>query len=679
MKQPVFLRVYRNGKLENVKQFTEDQIVIGRNTDIQVQLETDDVSPLHAVIEERDTGYYVSDLGSANGTFRNGTKIFDEKLESGDELEIGPFKIEFYVGVPKPKKNPPNMGMSPDIIPEDNLKKPIKTPPSMPDGPPEGYRIEKTVTEIDLNSEEIKTSVGTTEIPSAVQESKQADEDKDDPLPPKPAPKRADKGTYAPPSARSDLIPLMKKSEGTVVEVAVAWKERVISTHHFSKTGDVTIGSDPKSDIVLPLVGMNADNFTLLQISDQGVIVCVTPEMSGQHFKGNVEMSLADLRRKGRMVQGDESYEMALKSGEMVRLGLNGDTVSIYVRFVQETPKPLVAPILDLSASETSALIMAAILAIFMSLYLSLYSQSPLDELAQVEEPIRKAIVTFKPPKKKKITQVDTAPKQKKVVKVVEKKKKATTTRKDPGKAASLKKSRRKKTNKLASSVGKGGSVKTGAKGANARSKKRDVKNEGLLSAFGKGGIQKKLSKAYSGTGELQGLANRATGKTGANERRAGDRLGSRLKNTGGGSKGTSTEGFSGVGTKGKGSGAFGYGTGGIGEKGSVDINISGAEAEFSGTIDREAIRRVIQENKRAFKFCYDTALRRNSDLYGRIEIQWDIVERGRVRNAKVKSNSVGDKAFGNCIVGKIRGLKFPEPPPDEIARVVYPFVFAAQ
>ena len=41
-----------------------DQIVIGLNDDAQVSLQDDSISPIHAVIEERDTGYYLSDLGS---------------------------------------------------------------------------------------------------------------------------------------------------------------------------------------------------------------------------------------------------------------------------------------------------------------------------------------------------------------------------------------------------------------------------------------------------------------------------------------------------------------------------------------------------------------------------------------------------------------------------------------
>jgi outer membrane biosynthesis protein TonB len=322
---------------------------------------------------------------------------------------------------------------------------------------------------------------------------------------------------------------------------------------------------------------------------------------------------------------------------------------------------------------------MAFVIAALFGLYMLFHAPSKLDDLVQEEEALRKAVVTFNPPKR--VVKVEDAPAEtpKKITQVAEKK--AVTTNPDPGKAGELRPSQQnKKVSQPSSTVDQGGAKKTGSvDGANMKSQTRDVRNEGLLSAFGSKGTQNQLSQAYSGTGELAGLADSASGQAGFAQDRAGDRLGSTLKNVGAGGKGTSTSGFSGVGTKGKGSGTFGYGSGGIGEKGKVDINIEGAGAEFSGTIDREAIRRVIRENRRSFKACYDAALRRNSDLYGRIEIQWDIVEGGRVQRALVKSNSVGDPALGQCIVTRLQPLRFPEPPADEIARVVYPFVFAAQ
>ena len=210
------------------------------------------------------------------------------------------------------------------------------------------------------------------------------------------------------------------------------------------------------------------------------------------------------------------------------------------------------------------------------------------------------------------------------------------------------------------------------------KSRKPDPTKVGLLSVFGSKGAQKKLDKAFSGSGELQGMADAATGFAGDNENRKGDTLGSKIKGTNSG-RGESTVGISGVGTKGKGTGTYGLGTGGIGNKGSVDINVGGQEAEFVGSMDREAIRRVILNNKRAIRSCYERELQRRPDMYGKLVLQWNIEEKGRVTEAKVKSNSLGSSKVANCIISRLRTWRFPEPPPGVIGQVAYPFVFTSQ
>ena len=102
MKQPVVLRVYKGDKLETVRQFEGSQIVIGRNSDVQLELQDEGVALLHAMIEERGNDYYVSDLGSQSGTFKGGNRILEDRLSSGDEITLGPYRIQFFVGVPKP-------------------------------------------------------------------------------------------------------------------------------------------------------------------------------------------------------------------------------------------------------------------------------------------------------------------------------------------------------------------------------------------------------------------------------------------------------------------------------------------------------------------------------------------------------------------------------------------------
>ncbi|NJL24564.1 MAG: FHA domain-containing protein [Calothrix sp. SM1_5_4] len=112
MKQPVVLRIYRGEKLETVRQFEHSQIVIGRNADCQLELQDESIALLHAMIEDRDGEYYVSDLGSQSGTFKAGNRVLEERLSSGDELKIGPFRIQFFIGIPKPAA-PPKISATP--------------------------------------------------------------------------------------------------------------------------------------------------------------------------------------------------------------------------------------------------------------------------------------------------------------------------------------------------------------------------------------------------------------------------------------------------------------------------------------------------------------------------------------------------------------------------------------
>ncbi len=671
MKPPILLRIYLNDSLEGVRQFEAKQVVIGRNADVALELNDNGVSPLHAVIEERDSGYYISDLGSATGTLRNGQKVLDDKLESGDEIKIGPYKIQFFVGVPKPaappSKEKPKSPPTPAAIPDSPVleSKPAnnsKAPPK-PSAPKE--QKQSPVAPVAVVA--AAASLAKPKIPSGP-----------------PTPKKANPKTYAPPSAFNDAKDVVRPGKGTVVEIVVAWKERIIAARHFNEKGEVTVGADPSCDLVVPLFG-SGSKLPLVAIQN-GATVRITQDMSGELIReGGSSTTLAELAKSGKMRNAGAYHELDLPQGEMVRISFQGGLLNVFVRYVSETPKPLVAPLLDLTASEVTGVILATVVAAIFGLYMMIYAPMELPDEARLEEPIRKAIVTFNRPRPKEIVQVEDTPKEKKVVKVVEKQKQTQTPTVDnsgkSGKAAEVAPKDTKDKEKKITSAKPGGAIKTTPKeGASAQSVKPDPTKVGLLGVFGSKGTQSKLDKTFSGAGELQGQANEATGFAGNAENRDGDNLGSKIKDSGAGGKGTSTVGISGVGTKGRGgTGSYGLGTGGIGTKGSVDIDVGGQEAEFVGSIDKEAIRRIIQQNKNAIRSCYERSLQRKPDLYGKLVLEWDIEEKGRVSRASVKSNSLGDDQVATCIMGRIKSLRFPEPPPDQIGRVTFPFVFSSQ
>ena len=672
MKQPIVLRVYKGDKLEAVRQFETSQIVIGRNSDAQLELQDEGVALLHAMIENRSGEYYLSDLGSSSGTFKNGQKTLEDKLVSGDSITVGPFKIQFFVGVPKPAA-PPKASKKSDPAPE-----PMKPPAAVSFGAtipvpqkasPE-FDAERTEPAIDVKK------VG------AKKEPKAAGAKKANAIAASTA-KKKHGGTFAPPAPYKDLKEIIKPHKGSVVEVIVAWKDHILSSNHFSKHGSVFMSSNEDADVFVPIVSSRS-KFELLKIGAQ-VGVCLTQEMSGEITRDGETLTLNELAKQNKIRDAGTHFEYDLRQGEMIRIGLQNDLLSIYVRYVAETPKPLIAPLLDMSSSEVTGVILAMAISAILGLYMNIYTPSPLlDDEAKLDEPIRKAIVQFQPRKIVEVKEEVKPPEEKKPAAKPEKVRTSpnahTETKGDPGAPSDVKKvPLPKKPNKLVSAQKPGGAIKTAPKeGANMKSEKPDPTKMGLLGVFGTKGTQAQINKAYSGSGELIGTADSATGYAGNADNRDGDNLGGKLKDTGSG-RGSSTVGIAGVGTKGRGTGGTGYGTGGIGTKGSVQINVGGQEADFTGSMDREAIRRVIREHLREIRNCYERELQRTPDLYGKVVITWDIVEGGRVSQAGVSRNEIGSAAVGECIAARLKTWKFPDPPKDQVGRVSYPFVFSSQ
>jgi hypothetical protein len=74
-----------------------DRITIGKGAENGLAIDGDDtVSRLHAVLDRFPAGWCVTDLGSSNGTFVNGERIFTaRRLRHGDEVRIGAAKLLF--------------------------------------------------------------------------------------------------------------------------------------------------------------------------------------------------------------------------------------------------------------------------------------------------------------------------------------------------------------------------------------------------------------------------------------------------------------------------------------------------------------------------------------------------------------------------------------------------------
>lgn len=74
----------------------EDSTSLGRSPESEIFLDDVTVSRRHAEIRRRADEFFVHDLGSLNGTYVNGERVDVTKLASGDEVQIGKFKLVFF-------------------------------------------------------------------------------------------------------------------------------------------------------------------------------------------------------------------------------------------------------------------------------------------------------------------------------------------------------------------------------------------------------------------------------------------------------------------------------------------------------------------------------------------------------------------------------------------------------
>ncbi len=678
MAQIIILKIHKGGLLIEEKQISHTPVVLGSSEVEAHVILRGDVSSVHARIEKRGDQFVICDMGSERGTFKNLDKILEAQLNPEDKISIGEFSIEFDLEEVSEPVSQPQVSESDDLQ---------QTPPVEEEESSHEPDPEESV------SEDSSVKVSSSDVKK--------------------------ESTFAPPSPYKSIDEFVKPSKGTTVEVLVAWRERIISAHHFSKNGSVIVGIDPSCDVIVPLVSSNVPKVPLLQINNH-VQIILYPGMEGVLISDKQHINFNQLSTIGR----GSGRNLVLKQDEMARVQLGGE-LELVVRYSPQAPRPTVVPFVDLSSNGFLAILLAIVLSGILMLWVALNRLDKIDR--PDEEEFRTALIITNPPKPPPKTKVKKheppkpekkkVKKIKKIVKIVKPKPKPKLTKKKLKKKLKIDVSKKKRkrikkkssrSNKVVArrgsgpsgtsralrkkpgprtnqvtSVKKGGGVKTGNKqGAQMRSKKK-LEKSGIFSAFGGGGRNNRLDQSSSGQGELAGLADQASGSAGFAENRPGEGLGSRFKDTGGGRGGRSNVGVSGLkANRKKGLGISGVGGGSLGDRKSLTIIPGGGGEEFSGQIDRAGIRRVFVDNARAIRSCYERALNRNPSLGGILKLNFDIGERGTIMgrpSINWGDSSVKSRSLAGCILNRLKSWRFPEPPSNEIVNVIYPLAFSSK
>jgi FHA domain/zinc-ribbon domain len=75
-----------------------DLTLVGRHPDSDIFLDDVTVSRRHAEFYRQGGGFTVRDVGSLNGTYVNRERIEEAELSSGDEVQVGKFRLVFLLG-----------------------------------------------------------------------------------------------------------------------------------------------------------------------------------------------------------------------------------------------------------------------------------------------------------------------------------------------------------------------------------------------------------------------------------------------------------------------------------------------------------------------------------------------------------------------------------------------------
>lgn len=447
-----------------------------------------------------------------------------------------------------------------------------------------------------------------------------------------------------------------------MLRVVLFWKDVVVANELFAPGSRICIGRSLKNDFVIPTIGLPA-SFELFRSEADGCTLRIPEAMTGLLQLKDKLQSIEEARREIGAPKADGGREVSLTAADRGVLEIG--YIYFYFDFVPIPP--------ELAREKPGDRVDALFVRIFMGMMIlfllflilaqifppyQIESQS-IENIPQrlAEEILQPQVLTPPPPVKLRLE--DWQKKQQ-----------------EEGKIALREKPQGKQGEgaRREGKEGKRGKMSPSREGMVTQ--QRSVDQAGLLEVFSKSRKYSALSDILGGEGG--GLANnldkyfRPGGSTGKPGRWARG-----LKGEGLGGGGTARVGIGGLGTKGRGTGKTGYGNADVGTKGesAVTAVIEEGETYVMGSLDRQAILKVIVDNLGAIQYCYERQLTQQPNLGGKIVVNFVIEGSGRVTSSSVIQSNMGSKVVEDCVAARIRRLIFPKPPYG-VVEVKFPFVF---
>ncbi|MBK7377698.1 MAG: VWA domain-containing protein [Ignavibacteriales bacterium] len=79
----------------NIYELKQSEIIIGRASTVDILIDDEEVSKLHAKVKFDEGKFILDDMGSSNGTYINNQIVFHAELKDGDIIKIGVHELVF--------------------------------------------------------------------------------------------------------------------------------------------------------------------------------------------------------------------------------------------------------------------------------------------------------------------------------------------------------------------------------------------------------------------------------------------------------------------------------------------------------------------------------------------------------------------------------------------------------
>jgi len=112
--------------------------------------------------------------------------------------------------------------------------------------------------------------------------------------------------------------------------------------------------------------------------------------------------------------------------------------------------------------------------------------------------------------------------------------------------------------------------------------------------------------------------------------------------------------------------------------RGNVGVR-GGGDVGGTGEFDAATVQRQIKQRLKSITRCYESELRKNPSLAGKVTVTFTIQERGNVTDAKASENTTGSPAVADCVTRTISRFRFNPGPDGGSVTFRYPFVFQPQ